>query len=111
LPEASHVWHRPGNTSPLDIGLAVPSRPIGPWSRRTGAPEASATLRDRELNRGRVEVTRHLVARTRLLRPVLFFEFRSLPLVPSPSAQIGKCLDLPTDPVHQKTEEEDCQCG
>jgi hypothetical protein len=25
----------------------VPSRPIGPWSRRTGAPEASATGRDR----------------------------------------------------------------
>jgi hypothetical protein len=25
------------------IGLAVPGRPIGPWSRRTGAPEASAT--------------------------------------------------------------------
>jgi hypothetical protein len=35
---------------PLDagIGLAVPGRPIGPWSRRTGAPEASATLRDRK---------------------------------------------------------------
>jgi hypothetical protein len=29
------------------IGLAVPGRPIGPWSRRTGAPEASATRRDR----------------------------------------------------------------
>src|SRR5512133_3098454 len=27
------------------IGLAVPGRPIGPWSRRTGAPEASATRR------------------------------------------------------------------
>jgi hypothetical protein len=25
------------------IGLAVPGRPIGPWSRRTGSPEASAT--------------------------------------------------------------------
>jgi hypothetical protein len=25
------------------IGLAVPGRPIGPWPRRTGAPEASAT--------------------------------------------------------------------
>jgi hypothetical protein len=25
------------------VGLAVPGRPIGPWSRRTGAPEASAT--------------------------------------------------------------------
>jgi hypothetical protein len=25
------------------IGLAVPGRPIGPWSRRTEAPEASAT--------------------------------------------------------------------
>jgi len=31
------------------IGLAVPGRPIGPWSRRTGAPEASATGRDRAL--------------------------------------------------------------
>ena len=29
------------------IGLAVPGWPIGPWSRRTGAPEASATGRDR----------------------------------------------------------------
>jgi hypothetical protein len=29
------------------IGLAVPGRPIAPWSRRTGAPEASATGRDR----------------------------------------------------------------
>jgi hypothetical protein len=29
------------------IGLAVPGRPIGPWSRRTGAPKASATRRDR----------------------------------------------------------------
>jgi hypothetical protein len=29
------------------IGLAVPGRPIGPWSRRTGAPKASATIRDR----------------------------------------------------------------
>jgi hypothetical protein len=28
----------------------VPGRPIGPWSRRTGAPEASATNRDRALN-------------------------------------------------------------
>jgi hypothetical protein len=28
-------------------GLVVPGRPIGPWSRRTGAPEASATTRDR----------------------------------------------------------------
>src|SRR5512133_3812925 len=27
------------------IGLAVPGRPIGPWSRRTGAPKASATRR------------------------------------------------------------------
>src|SRR5215211_3142973 len=27
------------------IGLAVPGRPIGPWSRRPGAPEASATRR------------------------------------------------------------------
>ena len=32
------------NTS---IGLAVPGRPIGLWSRRTGAPKASATRRDR----------------------------------------------------------------
>jgi hypothetical protein len=30
-----------------NIGLAVPGRPIGPWSRRTGAPQASATGRDR----------------------------------------------------------------
>jgi hypothetical protein len=29
------------------IGLAAPGRPIGPWSRRTGAPKASATRRDR----------------------------------------------------------------
>jgi hypothetical protein len=29
------------------IGLAAPGRPIGPWSRRTGAPQASATGRDR----------------------------------------------------------------
>ena len=28
------------------ISFAVPGRPIGPWSRRTGAPEASATGRD-----------------------------------------------------------------
>jgi hypothetical protein len=28
------------------IGLAVPGRPIGPWSRRTGAPKAVATGRD-----------------------------------------------------------------
>jgi hypothetical protein len=32
-------------------GLVVPGRPIGPWSRRTGAPEASATGRDR-INHG-----------------------------------------------------------
>jgi hypothetical protein len=32
---------------PTVIGLAVPGRPIGPWSRRTGAPKASATGRDR----------------------------------------------------------------
>jgi hypothetical protein len=31
----------------VDIDLAVPGRPIGPWSRRTGAPEGSATGRDR----------------------------------------------------------------
>jgi hypothetical protein len=31
------------------FGLAVPGRPIGPWSRRTGAPGASATGRDRPL--------------------------------------------------------------
>jgi hypothetical protein len=29
------------------IGLAVPDRPIGPWPQRTGAPQASATRRDR----------------------------------------------------------------
>jgi hypothetical protein len=28
-----------------EIGLAVPGRPIGPWSRRTGTPQASATRR------------------------------------------------------------------
>jgi uncharacterized protein YegP (UPF0339 family) len=35
---------------PLDacVGLAVPGRPIGPWSRRTGAPQAAATGRDRK---------------------------------------------------------------
>ena len=33
------------------IGLAVPGRPIGPWSRRTGAPQASATRRDQSTNR------------------------------------------------------------
>jgi hypothetical protein len=40
---------KPGPNDPLDagIGLAVPGRPIGPWSRRTGAPEASATGRNR----------------------------------------------------------------
>jgi hypothetical protein len=32
------------------IGLAVPDRPIGPWSRRTGAPKASATRQDRKLH-------------------------------------------------------------
>jgi hypothetical protein len=31
------------------IGLAVLGRPIGPWPRRTGAPEASGTGRDRNL--------------------------------------------------------------
>jgi hypothetical protein len=31
----------------VGIGLAVPGRPIGLWSWRTGAPEASATGRDR----------------------------------------------------------------
>jgi hypothetical protein len=38
-------------------------RPIGPWSRRTAAPEASATRRDRaELNQGGTSrpVTDHL---------------------------------------------------
>jgi hypothetical protein len=30
------------------IGLAVPGRPMGPWSRRTGAPKPSATGRDRK---------------------------------------------------------------
>jgi hypothetical protein len=36
-------------TVPLDacIGLAVPGRPIGPWSWRTGAPKASVPRRDR----------------------------------------------------------------
>ena len=40
--------HEPG-LSGARIGLAVPGRPIVPWSRRTGAPEASATRRDRIL--------------------------------------------------------------
>jgi hypothetical protein len=31
------------------IGLAVTGQPIGLWSPRTGAPEASATRRDRWL--------------------------------------------------------------
>src|SRR4029450_9892747 len=39
------VWWR--SDAGVRIGLAVPGRPIGPWSRRTGAPEASATGRDR----------------------------------------------------------------
>jgi hypothetical protein len=33
---AMDTW-RPHAT--VRIGLAVPGRPIGPWSRRTGAPE------------------------------------------------------------------------
>ena len=41
---AMDTW-RPHAT--VRIGLAVPGRPIGPWSRRTGAPKASATGRDR----------------------------------------------------------------
>jgi hypothetical protein len=32
------------------IGLAVPGRPIGPWSPRSGAPQASATGPDRNPN-------------------------------------------------------------
>jgi hypothetical protein len=36
-----------GRLAQACIGLAVPGRPIGPWSRRTGAPKASATRRDR----------------------------------------------------------------
>jgi hypothetical protein len=42
------AWHGMQEV-PACIGLAVPGRPIGPWSRRTGAPEASATRRDRTL--------------------------------------------------------------
>jgi hypothetical protein len=41
---AMDTW-RPHAT--VRIGLAVPGRPIGPWSRRTGAPQTSATGRDR----------------------------------------------------------------
>jgi hypothetical protein len=41
---AMDTW-RPHAT--ISIGIAVPGRPIGPWSRRTGALEASATRRDR----------------------------------------------------------------
>jgi hypothetical protein len=44
LVAAMDTW-RPQAT--VRIGLAGPGRPIGPWSRRTGAPEASATGRDR----------------------------------------------------------------
>jgi hypothetical protein len=33
------------------IGLAVPSRPIGPWSRRTGARRRPRSVRDRNLVR------------------------------------------------------------
>jgi hypothetical protein len=36
-----------GRDAQVFIGLAVPGRPIRSWSRRTGAPEASATGRDR----------------------------------------------------------------
>jgi len=38
------------------IGLGVPGQPIGPWSRRTGAPKASAIRRDR-INRGHIGAT------------------------------------------------------
>jgi hypothetical protein len=38
---------RLGQEVPAIIGLAVPGRPIGPWPRRTEAPQASATGRDR----------------------------------------------------------------
>jgi hypothetical protein len=41
---AMDTW-RPHAT--VRIGLAVPGRAICPWSRRTGAPQASATGRDR----------------------------------------------------------------
>src|SRR5688500_18551548 len=44
--EPDRVKASPAGSS-LDacIGLAVPGRPIGPWSRRTAAPEAPATSR------------------------------------------------------------------
>jgi hypothetical protein len=42
--QARTSWHERGQG--LDRP-SVPGRPIGPWSRRTGAPEASATGRDR----------------------------------------------------------------
>ena len=34
------------------IGLAVPGRPIDPWSRRTGAPEAPTTRTGPQLGHG-----------------------------------------------------------
>jgi len=50
--------------SPADIGLTVPGRRGGPWSRRTGAPQVSATRRDRSL-RGAVVLVRAGSARHR----------------------------------------------
>jgi hypothetical protein len=52
LRPASWMIHR------ASIGLAVPAQPIGPWSRRTGAPKASATGRDRNPESAHALLTR-----------------------------------------------------
>jgi hypothetical protein len=52
------AWRAGARLVQACIGLAVPGRPIGPWSRRTGAPQASATGRD-----GPPMLTRLLTAR------------------------------------------------
>jgi hypothetical protein len=49
--EATRSGIGAGSVAQACIGLAVPGRPIGPWSRRVGAPEASATRRDRKPSR------------------------------------------------------------
>ena len=48
------------------IDLAVPGRPIGPWSRRTAAPQASATRREELQRRIRRCATRRWSPRTGL---------------------------------------------
>ena len=64
--------------SPADIGLTVPGRRGGPWSRRTGAPQVSATRRDQSL-RGAVVLVRAGSARHRE-PPVLAGHERSRPV-------------------------------